>query len=309
MEAGQGKLVVTGTPVEFHLPIGIPLPLDVQYAEINGGGVLIHATASPDAWEFVEGGYLFHLDDARTDEGRPPMLDDQTEVEVVLRLDDDIAASLPASTKKKDTFVGTLTTAADDSPLLDTTSWFIVEAHQGTNGYRTAFGDADAVRRADTEPVVLDPREHRESPLMEVVLAFLDSMELRYERFDRNIVRVPVESDNGTYNVFVTTRDEHHQITVHATWTEEIPEDRRPSVMELVTRINVDLTVSWFEIDLDHGSVSARAGLDLEGIEPTDVLVENAFYAAERTLDRFLPALHAVTFDGVEPSDIPPPAD
>jgi hypothetical protein len=300
---------VTGTPVQFHLPIGIPLELDVREADVSNGALLITAHAAPDAWEYVEGGYLFHLDDAETDDGRPPMLDDGTPVEVVLRLDDDVAATLPASARKNDTFVGTLTTAPDDSPLLDTESWFLVEARQGTNGYRTTYADAPSLHRRDTDAPVLEPREHRESPLMDAVLSFLRSMDLDFERFDRNILRVPVASDNGTYNVFVTVRDEHHQITIHATWTEEVPEDRRPSVMELITRINIDLTVSWFELDLDHGSVSARSGVDLEGVAPSDVLVENAFYAAERTMDRFLPALHAVTFDGLDPGDVPPPAD
>jgi hypothetical protein len=87
---------------------------------------------------------------------------------------------------------------------------------------------------------------------------------------------------------------------------EKVPADRRPAVMELITRINVELAVSWFELDLDHGSVSARSGLDFEGIRPTDdALVENAFYAAERTLDRFLPALTAVALEGLDVADIP----
>ena len=106
--------------------------------------------------------------------------------------------------------------------------------------------------------------------------------------------------------MFVHARDEHRQITIHATWVEEVPADRRPAVMELITRINVELAVSWFELDLDHGSVSARSGLDFEGIRPTDdALVENAFYAAERTLDRFLPALTAVALEGLDVADIP----
>jgi hypothetical protein len=301
---------VTGTPVQFHLPIGIPLDFEVHSADVDAGGIRLHGLVQPDAWEYIEGGYLFHLDDARLDDdgGRPPLLEEGKAVDLVLRLADDVLASLPNSARKPDTFVGTLTTTPDDSPLLDTESWFIVEAHQGTNGYRTSFADEATVQRADTDAVpVLEPRVHAESPLMALVLAFLHDMQLDYERYDEHIVRVPIAADEGTYNVFVTVRDEQHQVTFHATWTDEVPEARRPSVMELITRINLDLTVSWFEIDLDHGSVSARSGIDVEGVDATDVIIENAFFAAERTMDRFLPALRAVTFEGLEPSDVPPP--
>lgn len=306
---------MTGTPVQFHLPIGISLDLDVEGAEVDKDGVRITARAEPEAWSYVEGGYLFHLDEAETDDGKPPMLDEDKPVDLVLRLDDELAASLPRSTRKPDTLVLTLSTSAEDSPLLDTESWFLLEAKQGRNGYRTTFADMDEVTRGELHDIpVLEPRAHdgppREpSPFMALALSFLDSMNLQYDWMADDVVRVPVASDDGTFNMFVHTRDEHRQVTVYATWTEEIPVDRRRSVMELITRINPDLTVSWFELDIDRGSVSARTGLDVEGTALNDVLIENLFYAAERTMERFLPAIAAVTFEGLEPSDVPPPAD
>ena len=35
-------------------------------------------------------------------------------------------------------------------------------------------------------------------------------------------------------------------------------------------------------------------------------MVENIFYAAEQTLQRFLPAITAVALEGLDPRDIPP---
>jgi Putative bacterial sensory transduction regulator len=112
----------------------------------------------------------------------------------------------------------------------------------------------------------------------------------------------PFTMDGRTFSVFVTARD--HQLLVHATRQHPVPAERLDLVHELIVDLNSELALAWFDCHRSNRVISARAALDCNGVEVTDVLIGNVVGAAVETMGRFLPAIDAVAAGEVEPADL-----
>lgn len=124
-----------------------------------------------------------------------------------------------------------------------------------------------------------------------------------HEIVGERTLRVSLELAHGTFELYVHVRA-GGQVLCFAPWPQVVDAARRPAVMELVTRINVELTVSWLELDLDRGVVSARtAAVAPQGQDP-DELIGDLAGMCLRTIDRFAPAIEAVAVGDLQPADL-----
>lgn len=87
----------------------------------------------------------------------------------------------------------------------------------------------------------------------------------------------------------------------YAIMTANVPEDRRPAVAELITRANYVLRLGNIEMDYADGEVRFRSSLDFEGANLTTDLIKGVLYAVASTMDKFVPAVQQVAFEGVAP--------
>ncbi len=90
-----------------------------------------------------------------------------------------------------------------------------------------------------------------------------------------------------------------------SSYGEGVPEERRPAMMELLTRINPDVAVGAFELDLDRGNVSFRTSIDVTGDRLTDALLERLIGANVGAFDDYLPAIEKIALsDGHDPKAV-----
>lgn len=300
-------------PNDLIAPGGAGLAVDVVAVRDDGDRILADVVVPGGSWMIVEGGLLFHLDETVDTDGMPPSVSFDEDVAVTLRLGDDIRAAVTDAAEVR-TRLG-----SDDptDPLRQTESWFAVRIAQGGIDHETCHARAGSLVAADGigttfEIEVGDDPTGDEfgdlPPLLAVAERVLREVELEPERFGPELLHAGVEGDNGRYHLLVHTRDRQSKLLAYATADFTVPEDRRPSVMLLITRINPSLTGSWLEMDLEQGTVSARCTLLLEGIDlDDDTYVENVIATAAETMDQYLPALVAIGLEGYEPDDFPEP--
>jgi len=292
-------------PVTLHVRHGIPVTVALERVERAGDDVELTATADPAAWGTIEGGLLFNLDSALDDDGQlPPMLGTDAPVTFTARLGDEALAQVgDASGDELAERVAT-----DGDALNDTEAWFLARAEaEGGDGYTTRFSEAGP--RVRPGPARVEVRHGDDQPqpgrLLALALSFLRDAEIDVDVLSDTVAGGVVEGENGTFDLVVHSREEAEQLLAYARMKEVVPEDRRHEVMELVTRINVQLTGSWLELDLDEGRVSARCTLNARGTDVTDdTFAENVIWMAVSTLDEYLPALRAVAFEGLDVADI-----
>jgi hypothetical protein len=137
--------------------------------------------------------------------------------------------------------------------------------------------------------------------LMSLALSFLAAAEIDVDVLAATVAGGVHQGANGEFDLVIHAREEAEQLLAYARCREVIPVERRPQVMELVTRINPQLPGTWLELDLDTGRVSARCTLNARGADVTDdTLAENVIHLAMKTMDEYLPAVVAVGLEGVE---------
>ena len=130
------------------------------------------------------------------------------------------------------------------------------------------------------------------TPMLDVVRRFLAGHDIAAERVEgETILRMEGTGANGEWTLWIQTREDEGLCLVWSSWPQAVPEDRRVAVMELVTRINPDLAVGAFELDLDRGQLSLRTSIDVTGDRLTEALVARLVGANVETFDDHLPAL------------------
>lgn len=301
------------TTVEFLMPIGAPVSAVVDDVRVSLGRVELDLLVDGTDWAVLEGGLLFHLSETVDIDGMPPLVSLDAPVALTVRLDDTLAVSVASADD-----VSLRLASADETELLrQTESWFAIRIRQGSIDHTTCFASADQVTAGahDDAPEMSveigDSDDWTATPLprlLQLATSVLRDVELDPERIGPELLHAGIEGEDGRYHLLVHSRERDHQLLVYVTSEIVVAPDRRASVMELITRINPSLTGTWFELDLDAGTVSARCSLLLEGIRlENETFVENVLSAAIETMERYLPALTAVAVEGYEPGDFPEP--
>lgn len=114
------------------------------------------------------------------------------------------------------------------------------------------------------------------------IIGFMDEAERHYqtvEDSDCTLIVAEIGGDDGSWKTYiqVTDTDENRLVVIHAHLPARIPEVNRLKVAELLTRINYDLIVGNFELNLDDGAVLFKTTLDLADGELTQAMFERMY--------------------------------
>lgn len=143
------------------------------------------------------------------------------------------------------------------------------------------------------------------SDLIAAVQAFLDAEEWAYETHpDGDAVRMRFLGESGEWLLVAQeTGEDGGKLVVYSLPEEPVPADRLGAVAEAVCRINYGLILGCWELDLRDGELRYRTGGDFRGGEATPEQIGHLIFTSALMTDRYLPALRAVAFDGVDPAD------
>jgi len=78
---------------------------------------------------------------------------------------------------------------------------------------------------------------------------------------------------------------------------------RRPAAMELLTRINFELALGCFEMNLADGEIRFRTSVAIPGADITPGLVEHLLRSNICIVDERYPQIMAVLYAGVTPEE------
>lgn len=137
--------------------------------------------------------------------------------------------------------------------------------------------------------------------LAEEVAAFVAD-EDGVEQLGASTWRFPFDGGDGGFSVIVAVLDTNLQ--VYATRLDPVPADHLAAVHELIVDLNPHLTTAWFDCHRDNRVISARAGLDAEGLAVDSVLIGNVVGSAVAAMLRFKPAIDAVAAGEVTPQQL-----
>jgi hypothetical protein len=109
-------------------------------------------------------------------------------------------------------------------------------------------------------------------------------------------IRMKINGKNGNWQCYASARESQQQFVFYSVCDVKIREDKRPTVVDFLTRANYGLIVGNFEMDLNDGEVRYKTSIDVEGDELTPALLRNLAYTNVKTMDRYLPGLMSVMY-------------
>jgi hypothetical protein len=126
------------------------------------------------------------------------------------------------------------------------------------------------------------------------MLAFFEDDDWFPEEQEAGILGMLYRGQSGEWQCFAEARRPPGQFMFYSVLPEEVPDDDRLRMAELLTWINESLLVGNFELDLSHGQVRFKTSVLLDAEPLTAGLLRPMVYLNVTTMDRCRPALLTV---------------
>lgn len=141
-----------------------------------------------------------------------------------------------------------------------------------------------------------------DQPLMDIVLQFFQEDHWQYQKIEQKpVVRAGFRGEHGTWVCYAKVDEPNHRFVFHAGMGLNIPPQYRPAVIEYLARVNLELPIGSFDIDVDSGSVRFRTGIDTPNNELTVSMVRAAAYTTVQMMDRYFSGVLSVVHSGLSP--------
>jgi len=111
---------------------------------------------------------------------------------------------------------------------------------------------------------------------------------------DKPILYMNFQGENGQWHCLAKAREAEDQCVFYSLYPEAVPEDKRSTIAEFLTRANYGMILGNFELDFDDGEIRYKTSIDVEGDRLTPTLVQNLVYSNVMTMDQYLPGILAI---------------
>lgn len=148
-----------------------------------------------------------------------------------------------------------------------------------------------------------------DSGLHQAITSYMDEAERHFQSegdAENGLIVAEILGDDGQWRVFIqiTDDDETRRVVIHAHHPVRIPECNRLKVAELLTRINYDLVIGNFELNLDDGAVLLKTTLDLADGQLTQAMFERMYEINDLVMNQYYAKILSVGYGSTEQVEV-----
>lgn len=115
------------------------------------------------------------------------------------------------------------------------------------------------------------------------------------ETDEEGVLRVDFSEDNiPIADALADVRIDYERFLYYLNFREKAPVRYRPETMEFVTRVNYDLVIGNFELNLENGFVRFKSSVDFTGFELEPPMIRDAIKSAMDAVEDYADAIVAV---------------
>lgn len=139
--------------------------------------------------------------------------------------------------------------------------------------------------------------------IFDVVIQFLQQNNWSFFQHETEpILRMNYQGEHGEWVCTAKTREQHGQLIVYSSLPVNVPENKRLTVAEFLTRANFGLIVGNFEMDLNDGELRYKTySIAAKGSDISTDLIGQLIFANVMIMDRYLPGIMSVIYANVSP--------
>ena len=128
--------------------------------------------------------------------------------------------------------------------------------------------------------------------LFETVVRYFTQEEWYFLKMDsRPTLQMSFNGSSGKWLCYANVNEEKGFFSFYSVCPINVPEDRRSTVAEFLTRANYGLMIGNFEMDYRDGEVRYKTSLDVENAEINLALIGNLVNVNLLMMDRYLPGV------------------
>jgi len=140
--------------------------------------------------------------------------------------------------------------------------------------------------------------------LLDVAKQFFESDNWHYKDVpELGILTLNFKGDSGQWSCYVQARDENGLFAIYSISPLHAPEDKRLALSEYITRVNYNMAIGNFEMDMDDGEIRYKTSIDVTGDELTPALVRRLVYANLLNMDKYYPGVVAIAESDISPTE------
>lgn len=148
-------------------------------------------------------------------------------------------------------------------------------------------------------PLSLAPTPELKS-LKQAVTEFLTAEEWTYTGLAGGI-RLSLRTQHGDLNGHTYIHEEDRLFAFYSKFPVRVPEDKRPAIAELLSRINYRTVIGTFEMGFEKRDVYVRTSIDVEGDPLTHALLRRLIYGNFYLMDEYIPVIVQVIYGDQSP--------
>jgi hypothetical protein len=140
--------------------------------------------------------------------------------------------------------------------------------------------------------------------ILDVAISFFQQDDWPITESDgQPFLRTAFQGANGHWSCYAQSREEQSQFIFYSVCPVNVPEGRRLTASEFLTRANYDLVIGNFEMDWQDGEIRYKSSIDVLGDRLTPALVKQLVYTNVLMMDRYLPGIMEVVYGNVLPAE------
>lgn len=141
-------------------------------------------------------------------------------------------------------------------------------------------------------------------PLFDILTEFFNEDGWVYKEIEhRRVVALGIEGKNGRFDCYVISREDEKQVTVYSIFPVKVPDYKRQSISDFVTRANYGMVIGNFEMNFYDGEIRYKTSLDVDGDRLTPALVKHLIYTNVASMDKFLPGIMSIIYGNISPEE------
>lgn len=118
-----------------------------------------------------------------------------------------------------------------------------------------------------------------------------------------NEIVFSIRGENGQFTCIAFVEEKETIFSFYSICTVFVPESKRPSFAEFLTRVNYSRIIGNFEMDFDDGEVRYKTSLDYQDINVNSTVIGNLINANIVSMDKAIPSILGLIYGSLEIED------
>lgn len=141
--------------------------------------------------------------------------------------------------------------------------------------------------------------------LLDVAKQFFDEESWRYQDIEaEGIVTVAFRGDSGQWSCYGQAQDQRNLFVFYSISPTRPDQGKIMPMCEYLTRVNYNMALGNFEMDMEDGEIRFKTSIDITGDELTVANVRQLVYSNLLTMDRYLPGIQAIANTDEAPAEV-----